>query len=98
MVDIYIKDEAITEEEAEMRRAFQPGRINTPERKEARVRARLAAEKAAHEARNLGAVDLATSDRFVLSGNHAVARAAGLALPGNWLTRLVTRLWRWFRA
>jgi hypothetical protein len=88
----------VTFEEAEMMRAMQGGRINTPERKEARVRARLAAERAAAAAREQAPVDLATSETFVLADNHALAKAAGLELPGNWLTRLFRRIMRWFRA
>ena len=92
MTDEY--DMEASMEVADQIRGNQPGRINTPERKEARVRARLAAEAAAAKVRAEGITDDAFevlpdgAVAFPLAQKPALAKAAGLKVPG-----LFARLW-----
>jgi hypothetical protein len=99
MTDEYDMDASM--EVADQIRGNQPGRINTPERKEARARARVAAEAAAAKVRRLGlttnqAINMDDPDfgiaadpiSYPLAAQHELARAAGLKVPG-----LLARLW-----
>lgn len=75
---------------AEARRGNQPGRVNDDVRKAARIRARVAAEKAAAEARSHGAL-------VVIMPGPSGAQVWQTRRP-SWLSKLFQRILRWIRA
>lgn len=83
--------EEITIEEAEARRALQGGRVNTPERKAARIRAREAAERAASDARRLEGVTLTPA------ANGPSFPLATVERSRPWPARIWRAILRWLR-